>query len=251
MKTVANAMMFTVFAAVAWAPFSEAAEETRPSITVSEEATIDVVPDKITVTFGIETKDMDMATAKQKNSDILKAAIAAAKGCGIMESEVQTDQLSILPDWVQDYGIGKHGDVFNGYFVRNSIAVSLNDPARVEDLIVKSLAAGVNYIHGVDFQTTEIKKYREQARELALKAAKEKADKMAAVLGNTVGPAIQISENYVETRQRRSYTGSWGHGRGGVMYQQAVGSESSQQTQTVALGKVPVTADVRVVFELK
>jgi len=245
-------MMLTAFAAFVSVPFSGAAEETKPSITVSDEATIDVVPDKITVVFGIETKDMEMALSKQKNSDILKAAIAAAKECGIKESEIQTDQLSILPDWVQNYNNGKSGEVFNGYFVRTSIAVSLSDPAKVEDLITKSLAAGVNYIHGVDFQTTENKKYREQTRELALKGAKEKADKMAAVLGNTVGAAIQISEDYVQPPQRRSYTGSWGHDRGGMMLSHdAVSPDSSQPTRTVALGKIPITARVRVVFELK
>jgi uncharacterized protein len=251
MKAVANVIYLILLTVVLCAPVSGTAEETKPSITVSEDATIDVVPNKITVVFGIETKDMDMAVAKQKNSDILKAAIATAKECGIDESEVQTDQLSILPDWVQEYANGKHGEVFNGYFVRNSIAVNLTDPAKVEELITKSLAAGVNYIHGVDFQTTESKKYREQVRELALKGAKEKADKMAAVLGNTVGAATHISEDYVQPQQRRSYTTSWGHDRGGVMFQEAVGGESSQQSRTVALGKIPVTAKVRVVFELK
>ena len=66
------------------------------------------------------------------------------------------------------------------------------------------LAAGVTNIHGIDFQTTEIKKYREQARELALKAAKEKAEKMAAVLGTIDRRPLQISE---------SYLGGWGSNR--------------------------------------
>lgn len=41
----------------------------------------------------------------------------------------------------------------------------------------------MNYIHGVNFQRTDSKKCREQANVLALKAAKEKMEKIAGVLG--------------------------------------------------------------------
>jgi uncharacterized protein YggE len=34
--------------------------------------------------------------------------------------------------------------------------------------------AGATHIHGVDFETTELRKYRDQARSLAVKAATEK-----------------------------------------------------------------------------
>ena len=74
--------------------------------------------------------------------------------------------------------------------------IMVNGEAVVNVKPDKIVINGVNYIHGIDFQTTEFKKYREQARELALKAAKEKADKMAAVLGQSVGAPIQINESY-------------------------------------------------------
>ncbi len=66
----------------------------------------------------------------------------------------------------------------------------------MEELVTKVLQAGVNYVHGIDFQTTEFKKYREQARNLALRAAKEKAEMMAGVLGQSAGAPIQINEDF-------------------------------------------------------
>ena len=72
----------------------------------------------------------------------------------------------------------------------------MSDPEKVEDLVTAVLQSGVNYIHGINFQSTEFKKYREQARELALNAAKEKAEKMAGALGQLIGDPVQINEGY-------------------------------------------------------
>lgn len=53
--------------------------DNRPKITVNGEAVVRVNPDKIVVSLGIETWDADIMLAKQKNSNILKKAIAAIK----------------------------------------------------------------------------------------------------------------------------------------------------------------------------
>lgn len=129
---------------------------------------------------------------KQKNNNILKKTVAAIKECGVAEKDMQTDYLSIEPRWKNNY----RKDDFIGYFVRNTLVVTISDTEKVEEIVTKALLAGVNYIHSIDFQTTEFKKYREQARELTLIAAKEKAEKMAAVLGKSIGAPIQINENY-------------------------------------------------------
>ena len=82
-----------------------------------------------------------------------------------------------------------------GYVARNLFVVTLSDPAKVEPLISNMLEVGVNHVNGVEFQTTQFKHYRESARKLALTAAKEKAEKMAAVLDCTIGKPLSINEN--------------------------------------------------------
>lgn len=226
--------------------------DARPKITVNGEAVVNVKPDKIVVTFGIETWDADTMTAKQKNNDILKKAIGAIKELGIPEKEIQTDHLSISPRYKDDY----RKEDFLGYFVRNAFVVTLAETGKVEELATRVLQAGVNYIHGIDFQTTEFKKYREQARDLALKAAREKAEKMAAVLGQSVGAPIQINENYGGSPwSYYSCWGGWGYGRGGQgMAQNAIQNVqggSGEISETIALGKISIQANVSVTFELK
>ena len=223
----------------------------QSKITVNGDAIVKVQPDQIIITFGIETWDKNIMLAKQENNDIMKKAVAASKESGIEEKNIQTDYLSIEPRYEDNYNKKN----FIGYFVRNTFIVTMTDPGKVEELVTKVLQSGVNYIHRIDFQTTEFKKYREQARELALKAAKEKAEKMAAVLGQVVGEPIQISEGYGGSGwwYYSSWSG-WGNGRYSQMNQnivQNINNSTEQISETIALGKISIRANVNVVFELK
>lgn len=246
MKTTAlSAVLAIVVTGAAWSQQTQMYDD-RPKITVAGEAVVNVKPDKIVITFGIETSDADVNTAKQKNSELMKKAVGVAKDCGVHEKDIQTDRLSIEPRWEDGYKQQK----FLGYFVHNTMMVTLSDLEQLDKLITSALQAGINRLNGVDFQTTEFKKYREEARELALKAAKEKAEKMSAVLGQTIGKPLQINENYTGS----SWYGGWGRGRSSGMSQVQVQAErgsSGEITDTVALGKLAIRASVSVTFELK
>ena len=251
MRTIITSALLTVLTICpAWAQQASMYDD-RPKISVSGEAVVNVMPDKIVVTFGIETWDSEMMVAKQKNNEILKNAVTAIKELGIPEKEIQTDHLSIEPRYKNDYS----KQDFIGYFVRNTFIVTLAETDKVEELVTKALLTGVNYIHGIDFQTTEFKKYREQARDLALKAAKEKADKMAAVMNQSVGIPIQINENSGGSRwgYYSSWSG-WGYGRNQGMSQnvmQNIQGDGGEISDTIALGKISIRANVAVTFELK
>ena len=223
----------------------------RPMITVNGEAVVKVQPDQIIITFGIETWDKDIMIAKQKNNDAMQKAMKVIKEFGVPDKEIQTDYLSIEPRYDDSY----EKKDFIGYFVRNTFVVTLSNPEKVEELVSNVLQSGVNYIHGIDFQTTEFKKYREQARELALIAAKEKAEKMAGALGQSIGDPLQISEGYGggDWWYYNSWSG-WGYGRSNTMSQnvvQNIPSGSGNISESIALGKMSIKASVSVTFELK
>jgi len=235
------------------AQYSQMLDE-RPKINVNGDAVVKVQPDQIIISFGIETWNIDIIAAKEENNTIMKKAIAVIKESGIPEKDIQTDYLSIEPRYNDNY----NKKDFIGYFVRNTFVLNMTETSKVEDLVTKVLQSGVNYIHGIQFQTSEFKKYREQARELALKAAKEKAEKMAGALGQTVGVPLMISEGYAGSGSwyYSSWTG-WGYGYGynsNVMSQnisQNINGVSAEIAETIALGKISIQANVNVTFELK
>ena len=105
----------------------------------------------------------------------------------------------------------------------------------------------------LDESATEFKNHREHARELALLAAREKAEKMSAVLGQKVGAPLQIIDNGSPWWHYSSWSG-WGYGRSGGMTQnvaQNIPGGGGEPSDTVALGKIGIRANVQVVFALK
>lgn len=220
----------------------------QAKISVNGEAVVYVKPDRILINFGVETSAPELTTAKTKNNEIVRRALTLFRESGIAEKDIQTDHLSIEPRYINNYPKSE----FLGYFVRNAMVVTLNDAARIEEMVTRALGAGVNYVHGIDFQSVDLKKYREEARVLALKAAREKAEKMSAVLGQTIGRPLQITDNYANIFGRQS--SGWGNMGGANWSQNAVQNMTAgggEGGETIALGQIAVRAGVSVTFELK
>ena len=221
-----------------------------PKITVNGDAVVNVTPDKIVVRVGIETWHGRITTAKEKNNRILKLVMEALAEAGIADKDIKTDYLAIDPDYDGQYPRRE----IVGYHVRNTLAITLKEVEKLESVVATLLEAGVTHIHGIEFETTEFKKYREQAREMALTAAKEKAETMAGTLGQTIGAPLQITENYSGSPGWYYSSWSWwgGFSNGGMMQNaiQNAPGEAGDTGETIALGTIPIKAGVTVTFEL-
>src|ERR1700738_4120578 len=165
---------------------SVAAQNPRPTIDVQGSAEVKVVPDEVFILFGAETSDPDLKLAKSQNDERVKKLLALTKELKIDPRYVQTDFISIEP-WEHDLGNQRGQTEFR---IRKNIAVTLRDVTKFEELLSRALEGGINHVHGIQFRTTELRKYRDQAREMALQAAQEKAALLAGKLGRQVGPAV-------------------------------------------------------------
>ena len=220
------------------------AEEDRV-INVTGDAEVRVVPDEVVITLGVETDDMQIDVAKEKNDERVQKVLALTEEYGIEPKHVQTEYIDIEPRYDYD-------DVFLGYFVRKTIVVTLKDISLFEGFLTDALKEGVNYVHGIEFRTTELRKYRDQARDLAIQAAKEKAEDLAGALDQTVGLPRTITEN--RNWWWSSYGSWWGSRRGGSMAQnviQNVGEPAATGEGAFAPGQVVVQASITVSFELE
>ncbi len=221
------------------APFS--------SISVSGEAEVLVVPDEVVLTLGVESFDKVLKTAKTANDEAIKRTIAVARGYGIPAEYIQTDYLGIEPRH-------RNSDVafeLLGYDVRKTVVIKLRDISKFESLLTDVLDAGVTHVHMIDFRTTELRKYRDQARTMALKAAEDKAALLAGEAGHTVGPVQSIGEaNY---GYFSSY-GSWWGNRYNAATQnvsQSLGETSLSNDTTMAPGQISIRANVSMSFALQ
>jgi uncharacterized protein YggE len=219
----------------------------RPRITVSGEAVVQVRPDRAVVSASVETMDLDVGVAKQRNAEISRKVLAAARECGAADKEIQTDYLSVDQRWDDYYKRQR----LLGYVVRNHLAITLSDTSRLEELTDRLLAAGAVSLGGVDFQTSELRTHRDRAREMALRAAKEKAERMAAVLGENLGPVLQITESPLPVPSWYRAGPSQNVTQNVAMNSSAPSGGAGEGSESVALGKIAIRAGVSVTFELK
>jgi len=139
-----------------------------------------------------------------------------------------------------------------GYSVQKTIVVTLSDLSKFEDLLSGVLEAGANYVHNVEFRTTELRKHRDQARALAIQAAQERATALAGELGQGLGEPVTITEE--QSLWRSWYGYGWGSRWGESMSQNVVvetGSSTLEEGATVAPSQITVNARVSVTFALK
>lgn len=211
-------------------------------ITVSGEAEVKVIPDEVILTMSVETWNQDLGSAKNQNDDRVKNVLSLAKEFKLEPKHVQTDRISIEPRYKDTYE-----KKLLGYFVRKTIVFTLKDISRFEELLSQAVKSGANYVHGIQFRTTELRKYRNQARALAIKAAREKAIALAAELSQKVGKPYSIRED--QTGWSSLYN-RWGGGLAQNVQQNA-GGEPLESESGIAPGQISVSARVTVSFELE
>jgi uncharacterized protein len=227
------------------APAQEMAGTER-TIRVNGEASVMVEPDEVILTVGIETRHLQMKVAKQRSDDILRRAVEAAKTGGVEARSIQTDYIQVEKRY-KDY----ESTVFDVYVVRQNLVLTLRDITRFEDLLANLLDAGITHVHGIQFRTTELRQYRDQARALALTAAKEKAVAMAGELDQEVGAPLTIEEGYGGWFSW--YDSWWGSSVSGMTQNviQNAGPTTYTGDSTLAPGQIAITANVTVTFGLE
>jgi len=222
----------------------------RSLVTVSGQAEMRVPPDQVVFTLEVESVDKDVLAAKKKTDESVKAVFAIAKDNHVKSDDVQTSYISVEPKYNTDdleYGDERRSvkRIFLGYAVSKTIAIRLSDISRFDPLLSDVLRAGVTKVRNVEFRDSQIRKHKDQARAMAIKAAQEKASLLAREIGQTIGPAHSITEGTV--------------GRyiaGGVLNQNSTsvisGDLSAGESESaIAPGLISVTAQVTVSFRLQ
>jgi uncharacterized protein len=241
-RVLAGASLLGLVASVA------SAQQAVPArtISVSGSAEVRVAPDEVILSVGVETDSKDIAVARSENDARVKAINQAAQAQGVTPDHVKTDFLDLQPRY-RDYATR---ETFLGYFARRSLVITIRDVSTFESVLSAVLSAGANYIHGVDFRTTQLRRHRDAARRAALIAAREKAEAMAATFNVALGDPISIQEGY--SGWYSPYSSWWGQRYGGQMAQNVVQESGARGGIDDALvpGQISVTATVNVSFAL-
>jgi uncharacterized protein YggE len=231
---------------------SELICETGRSIQVSGTAVVNVTPDRVLIQLGVQSNGATPQKAEAANSATINKVLRALKALGIAEKDIVTDWYVINPLY-DDYD----SLTIEGYRIHNVVAITLRDVSKVNKVIVAALNAGANQVVNVEFYLSDLRKYRDQARELAMQAAQEKAGDLASAAGAQTGCVMSINENTWSY-----YNGGWygWYGQNQTLWTQntvqnaaPTGGEGSALTEAGALklGQISVRAEVSASFSLK
>jgi uncharacterized protein YggE len=235
--TAAAAFLLMLGAASAAAQTQLKAEPRH--VTVSGHAEVKIRPDEVVFDVTVQHFGKDLKQAKTLTDEKLRGLTDLVKRYGVAESDTQTDYVKLEPRF-------KGNDdtrAFLGYWVRKDLVFTLRDVSRAEGLLSALMDFGVWRINSITFQTSQMRKYRDQAREMAMKAAQEKAAALAAAVGQKIGRAYSIEEDF---------------DRAGGLSQNAMANNSVRVERdgdgssegTLSIGMISVSATVSVKFEL-
>jgi len=222
---------------------------TGRSVQVSGTAVVNVIPDRALIQLGVQSNGITPNKVEAANSATVNRVLRALNAQGIEDKDIVTDWYVISPIY-DDYD----SLTIEGYRINNVVAITLRDISKVNTVIIAALNAGANQVVNVDFYLSNLRKYRDQARELAMNAAREKAQDLASAAGVETGCVLSIHEN----TWSHYYSGWYGHSQN--LWTQNVmqnvipsGGEAGELTEAgpVSPGQISVRAEVSASFSLK
>jgi len=235
MKWIAGTMV-----AVLLAVTSGRADDTA-GITVQGSGEVRVRPDIGIVTLGVQTQGPDSTKAAAENATLADRVIAAVRGSGVAEKDVQTSGYSISPQY--DYRPQQQGKqpILTGYQVSNTVRVTVRKIADVGKVLDAGIKAGASVAGGISFDLDEptAAQARDEATKKAVADAIHKAKVIADAAGVTQTKLVSISEGAVVVPRPRF---------DGAVRMRAMTAEA--QETPVAAGEMTVSAEVSVRYAI-
>lgn len=238
--TIVTVALFSISPLLAQNPPETILVAPQPrTITVTGEAKVYVRPDEAVLTVGVTEESPDLQAAKKSADAKGKAILAAVRKAEIDEEDIQTDNLRVSMR-IEEPEPGRRTRVF---VVERGYQITLRDAARVQDVYDAVVAAGANMIYGPTYQASQLRKHRDQARQMALKAAQEKAAAMAGAYGKDIGAVRTIRE----IPEPEVYPMA----ANAMMQMQARAEMGGAGGEDAPLGQIAISARVEVIFDLQ
>jgi uncharacterized protein len=212
-----------------------------PLITTSGLSQIRVVPDIADLYFEVEIRNPDLSAARKQHAERVTKVLAALRAAGIAEIDLQSSQVQIVPQYVDR---NRDTDKIQFYKVSQVITCTLREIKKIPDVTAEAVVAGATGVRDASLRTSQPRRYRDEARAKAIRAAREKAIALAGELGARVGKPYSITEG-------ADY--DWRTDLGNTFQTIATAGEQAGDgtTPVFAPGTISISANVRVAFYLE
>jgi len=180
-------------------PVNVSINSNQQGIWVSGEGKVTVTPDIANVSLGVSAQASSVAAAQSQASTAMDKVMAALTNNGIAKNDIKTQYFNIQQQ--TRYDSNTQQSVVTGFIVSNTVSVKIRAVEKTGSIIDAVASAGGDNtrVNGVSFSVEKPEQYYAQARELAMKDAKSKAEALARLAGVTLGKATYISEGSFST----------------------------------------------------
>ncbi len=230
-------------------------------IAVTGTGTVTVTPDIAQLHLGVEARGATVAEVRQAAAVAQEAVRASLKRNGIADRDIQTQGLSIHPEYgsrpiptptpaspraAGGGGVSPSNEpgfsgepVIAGYVMTNTVSVKVRNLDAVSKVIDEAVAAGgdVVRLNGIAFGVDEPERHAAEARELAVRDARQRAEALAKLAGVDLGRPRSVNE----------FLG----GGGPISARAALGAAEAAVPTPIDPGETEITMQVSIVYEIR
>ena len=194
-------VLAAVFVFTKWGPgipITSVVTQKQDLFTVTGEGKVTVVPDTAVIDLGITVNRPTVKAAQNEANSVINAITQAIKDLEIAAKDIKTSNYSVYPQYNYDEGPNR----ITSYQVNASLTITIRDFDKVNQVIDSATSKGANTVSGIQLTVDEdkTKQLLQQARELAIKEAKAKAESLARAAGITLSKIVNIQEGYSNPR---------------------------------------------------
>ncbi len=233
-------LAFSAIIIVALVMTNKANEQDRFSVVGS--GTVYAKADIANIEVGLKTGPKKTAAeATTESTNKMNEIVAELKKLNIDEKDIKTTNYNLNP--VYNY-TNDRGQELVGYEVAQNMSVKIRDLGKIGDVISKTTEKGANQIGNINFTIDDEFALKNQARELAIQKAQEKAVLIAKQSGMKLGEVKSVYENSDPTPP--------------VMFNYSnakmdltAGSQASIPAPSIQSGQNEIKVEVTLVYEVK
>ncbi len=181
------------------------------------------------------------AEATTESTTKMDGIIGAVKALGIEEKDIKTSGYSLNPvyNWTE-----AKGQELIGYEVSQNVSLKIRDLSKIGDVIAKTTEKGANQIGNISFTIDDEYELKNQARELAIEKAKEKAMMIAEQSGMKLGEVKSVYESSAPVVSPISYSNA-------KMELAAGAADERLASPSIQSGQNEIKVEATLVYEVK
>ena len=196
-------------------------------ITVIGTGEVQMIPDTVIVSMGVESLNKVLTEAEIENSTKMNNVINILFDYGIKKEDIKTRNFNVFPKY--DYNKGQS---FLGYQISNHIDFKTSDIENIGEIITKITEVGANCFNGVSFTVEDNDLAYNQALENAINNARNKAYSL-------IGENVELKILEIIEESIFSYRG---------IFDNYSTNKAISENVPIMEGEIIVKANVKVVF---